>query len=64
MCYYCYYCCCRYCGVLRSLRCLLLLTSPNYYYYYYYYYYVVAWRSGNAFCSINEVTLCRAGLVL
>jgi len=25
---------------------------------------LVAWRSGNAFYSIKEVTLCRAGLVL
>jgi len=25
---------------------------------------LVAWRSGNAFHPINDVTLCRAGLVL
>jgi len=25
---------------------------------------LVAWRSSNAFHPINEVTLCRAGLVL
>jgi len=25
---------------------------------------LVAWRSGNALCPINEVALCQAGLVL